>query len=98
MIMNIGARLQWPAFLLGGGFIVTVTTFGITAARPTEQITFRSPPAPPAVVSSDEALARGKTLFFGYVEFDWDGTAPEGVPGFGSMPPAATPVEVASVN
>lgn len=99
MIMNIRARLQWLAFSLGGVFIATVTTFGITAAQTTTaQVPFRSPPAPPAVVYSQEALAGGKALFFGYVEFDWDGTVAQGVPGFGPMPPFGSSVAVAAVN
>lgn len=36
-------------------------------------------------------------LFLGYVEFDWDGDAPDGVPGFGA-PPRVTPTLAARVE
>jgi hypothetical protein len=37
-------------------------------------------------------------LFLGYLEFDWDGEAPGGVPGFGRWPPSPPPTDVVAAS
>lgn len=43
-------------------------------------------PAPPAGGATAGALRHeGVPLFFGFLEFDWDPSAPDGIPGFGPL-------------
>ena len=79
--------------LVGAGMI-----FAPNSRKPETEVRTAAIRMPTPLMPSFEADGAGKPLFFGYLEFDWDGTAPEEVPGFGSVPPSATPVEVASVN
>lgn len=47
------------------------------------------PPTATATRSDPRVSRQAGSFAFGYVEFDWDPSAPGGVPGFNSWPPAS---------
>jgi hypothetical protein len=81
-------RIKFQVLLLVAAFLVPAEIAagerkpGISAALTIDGANAASWPLPSLVT----AARRGPPLFFGYVEFDIDPDAPDGVPGFGPLP------------
>jgi hypothetical protein len=66
---------------------------------PYEAVALLSHTAPtPLLASVEPPEAKKFPGFFGYLEFDFDPDAPDGVPGFGGWAPSAASVDVAQAN
>jgi hypothetical protein len=72
--------------------IATVTAaMAITSLISNDKRAAAQPSAEPpkAPLSVPRSSSQAGSFAFGYLEFDWDPSAPGGVPGFDSWPPAS---------
>jgi hypothetical protein len=87
---DVFARIAMATVLLVAAIValaITGVMYGHERAAARDRLQQRSAPSRPAMVSPQrQGLGAAGTFAFGYLEFDWDPTAPGGVPGFDAWP------------
>lgn len=72
--------------------LLTMAALAIASLIPSHERAAAQPGGEPAKVAPLSVARESRqvgSFAFGYIEFDWDPSAPEGVPGFDSWPPAS---------
>lgn len=73
--------------------VLILATLAITSLSPSNERAAAQggiePPNATAPLSVPRESRQAGSFAFGYVEFDWDPSAPGGVPGFDSWPPGS---------
>jgi hypothetical protein len=91
---GVSVRAAIATILIAGSLAaIAITGLLQTSGRATAQSGASAAPAPAAMLPRSDALDRAASgpFAFGYLEFDWNPSAPGGVPGFDSWPPGSRP-------
>ena len=88
---DVFVRVVMATVLLVAAIIalaITSVMYSHERAAARDRVLQRSAPSRPAMSSpQSQGFGTAGTFAFGYLEFDWDPTAPDGVPGFDTWPP-----------
>jgi hypothetical protein len=88
---DVFARIAMATVLLVtaiAALAITSVMHGHERAAARDRVQQRTAPSRPAMSSPQlQGLGAVGTFAFGHLEFDWDPTAPDGVPGFDTWPP-----------
>ena len=82
-----------PARMATIPILVAMAALAITSLIPSHERAAAQPAVEPPTATEPLSVPRESgqagSFAFGYLELDWDPSAPEGVPGFDSWPPAS---------